>query len=405
MQADAIYAYMPSRRYHIKNNLAVRLLKSAGITALAFLLSWMLVQPISFSAMSIFAPPEKEDFNISDFYAQIANKRPTRKLSRDIVIVDIGSADRAEIARLLEYISVYSPKAIGLDVMFEQPRGAETDSLLINALSLNPGIVVPLEIASVSDDKFNITGTPFYYDDESIDVEYGAANLPGKFRGSTIREFTTSFPLEKGGELYSFPVMVASQVDSAAVATLLARGSRLETIDYPSHEFKVYTVNDVFARSEELTDKIVMIGAMNEAADMHASPVSGYMSGVQIHALALNTILSNSYYSKSSSSFDWLYASILCFLITFLGLSVDIRIKGLIVRVLQFILVYLAIRIGYSLYVNDHIVVNFAYTLLMLTFGLLAADIWNGTYGLYDLVSRRIKKHKSQIIKSKSSAS
>lgn len=389
---------MSLREKYRHSKLLKCIVKAFGITMLAFALSLLLVQPLSFSAMSVFAPPEKDDFSISDFYAQVADKRPTRYNDLDIVIVDIGALDREGIASLIEEISLCGPRCVGLDVMFEEPRIPAVDSLLLNAIAANPGIVLPLNVAECGDNKFKISERPFFY--KSIGgVEYGAANLPGKFRGSTIREFAISYPLDNGKTLPSFPVAIAKKVDSEAVKRLKDRGNNLETIDYPSREFNIIHPEELYDHADELTGKIVLVGAVTDIGDMHASPVNGYSSGIEIHALALSTVLGGRYYSSTSKIHDWLLAWILCYLVTLLGLLVDVRVKGLVVRILQFVLVYLAVQIGYSLYVDHRMIINFSYTLLMVTFGLFAADIWNGCTGLNDLIRKRLKKkHTSENI-------
>lgn len=86
-------------------------LRVTGITVLAFILSFFLASPVSFSVSSIFSSPEKEDTQISDFFAQVANRRPVRVLDPEIVIVDIASADRQEMTSLFEMIGLCDPRA------------------------------------------------------------------------------------------------------------------------------------------------------------------------------------------------------------------------------------------------------------------------------------------------------
>lgn len=371
---------------------AVRdLIKAAWITVLAFLLSFVLMQPLSFSAMSVFAPPEKDDFTISDFYAQVADRRPVRALDQDIVLVDIGSLDRAGIASLLETLSLCGVRALGLDVMFSDPMPG--DSLLLSALAMNPGIVLPLNLRQTEEGRFDIAEKPFFYG-EIPGVTYGAANLPGKFRGATIREFSSTYLAEGGGSYESLPVKLARQADPEAVKRLLDRSHTPEAIDFPSREFVTISWEEVFDRAEELEGKIVLAGALTDASDMHSTPVNSYLSGVYIHACALSTILGGRFYTRNPAATDWILAACLCFLVTLIGLRSDPRMKGLVTRLLQFLLVYLAVQVGYALYVEKRMIVNFSYTLLMVTFGLLAADLWNGSLGLVAVIREKHNRRK-----------
>lgn len=374
------------------------LAKAAGITALAFALSFILMQPLSFSVMSVFSPPEKDDYTIADFYAQVADRRPVRSLDKDLVLVDIGNLDRQGIAGLLDALSLCDAKVIGLDIMFEGEQPG--DSLLIAAITANPDIVMPVDLKEQAREKFTVSGKPFFYGSRDTElVSYGAANLPGNKKGATIREYRTSYPLADGESILSFPMAIAKKADIKTTDDVYKRGNVLETIDYPSREFKVIHADEVFDRAEELSGKIVLVGALTDALDMHSTPVNSYLSGAYIHAYALSSIIGRRFYSHNSPVADWILAAALCVFVTMTGLLVDSRIKGLVTRILQFILVYLAVQIGYLLYVDHHIIINFSYTLLMVTFGLFASDIWAGAVGLRTLVAERCKGREFRKIK------
>lgn len=359
------------------------MLKAMGITALAFMLSWLLVKPLSFSITSLFSSPEKDEFTIGDFYANVANRRPVRSLEDRMVIVDIGQMQRPEIARVLDIISTCGARAVGVDVMFAVPM--EGDSTLIAAIAANSGsIVMPVKLRDKSDsdgERFEPELEPFFAG-EVDGVRYGAVNLPAKVKGGTIREFATTFPMEGGGEMPSFAAAVVEMAYPEEAAGLHRRGNRLETIDYPSREYTVIPGAELIDRTEELIDKIVLVGALNDVDDMHAAPIDSYLSGVYIHAASIATILSGRYYSATPRVADWLLACCLCYIVALIGLLVDYRVKGLVNRTLQLVLVYVVVQIGYLLYINELIVINFTYALMMLTFGLFASDIWIGTHGL-----------------------
>lgn len=57
---------------------------------------------------------------------------------------------------------------------------------------------------------------------------------------------------------------------------------------------------------------------------------------------------------------------------------INIGVKGLIMRIVQVTLLYLTIRLGYYFFIEHNIIINFSYSLMMLTFGLFAGDIWIG---------------------------
>ncbi len=129
---------------------------------------------------------------------------------------------------------------------------------------------------------------------------------------------------------------------------------------------------------------------------MHSTPIHSYMSGMSIQAAATSTILRSKFYDSATSMPDWLPACILCFLIVLIREFSSARIRGLITRVLQLLVVYLAVRIGYSLYVDSNKIFNFAYIMLMVTFGLFAFDIWIGleflSTKLYGFIKKKVMK-------------
>lgn len=82
------------------------ILKTLGITFLAFGLSFVLMQPFSFSAASLLSSADGNDFTINDFYNKVADSRHVTTLDSNIVIVDIAACDREGIAEIIETVSL-----------------------------------------------------------------------------------------------------------------------------------------------------------------------------------------------------------------------------------------------------------------------------------------------------------
>lgn len=367
------------------------LLKAGGITALAFLLAQLLSSPFSASVTSLFSTPEKTDFILSDFYAQVADRRPVREVSDKIVMVDIGHHDREDIVELLEVVRMCEPAAIGVDINFAEPH--EDDNRLLNFIATTPNAVYPLGLnaADNSHKEFEVTDYPFFIDSLK-DVRFGASNLPGKFARSSIREFPVSFKIKDGDEMPSFVAAVAEVADSERFDELKTRGLDVEPIDYVSMEIPVMSYEDVFSNPEPLIGKVVMVGAVDEASDMHATPVAHSMAGLNIHSHALSTVLTGRYYRQLPRYVDYIVACLLCYLVVLISIGMTYKVKGLILRVLQITLAYLSVRIGYALYVDYRIIANFSTTFLMVAFGPFAIDVWNGSIGLREFLHDRVYK-------------
>ncbi len=363
-----------------------------GITILAFALSVALAAPFSASTSAIFSSPEKNDFTLSDIYAQIANDRAVRKLDDRIAILDIGHGGREEIAEMLEILTLCGPSAIGLDVNFEEAR--ENDNRLLNAISNAPELVLPLGVTAIGN-SFKISDKPFFYDSIK-NPSYGVINLTTLSGKGNIREFTVNFPMANGEESPSFVTALLGKIAPDIKDELLRRGRRNEISAYHSREYNIYDLNDLLEAPEKFTDKVVLIGALDDASDMHATPINSYMPGVMIHAHALSTALDRDWYISLPKWADYLIAFVLCFLIILATVGIRNGIRGLLVRILQVILAYAAVRIVYSLFIDNHVICNFSTTLLMIAFGLFAVDIWNGIASLINLTSRQIKSLKNK---------
>ncbi|MBJ2188865.1 MAG: CHASE2 domain-containing protein [Muribaculaceae bacterium] len=355
--------------------------KAVCISLFAFVLSMVLIQPFSASTAALFSSPEKNDFTISDFYNIVADGRDLAHLDDNIVIVNLDNSDRAEIAGLLNMISLCGPKAVGLDVTFEDRR--EGDSLLLEAIAMTPALVQPLNLLPVQgSDSFALGGYSYFY--RPGDDGFASSALPSKYANSTIREFRTVFPTRDAGSLPSFSLALARIADPDAAAELEQRGNKLEIINYHSRRFRCYEPSELLDHAEELAGRVVLLGALHEKGDLHPTPVNSMMAGIFIHANSLATVLDRAYMTSTPRWLQWLFGFLLCYLVVFTHLSLTVRIKGLVLRILQVGLLYATVQIGYYMFLIHNVVMDFSYALLMLTFGIFACDIWNGFAAISD---------------------
>lgn len=355
--------------------------KAVCISLFAFVLSMVLIQPFSASTAALFSSPEKNDFTISDFYNIVADGRDLAHLDDNIVIVNLDNSDRAEIAGLLNMISLCGPKAVGLDVTFEDRR--EGDSLLLEAIAMTPALVQPLNLLPVQgSDSFALGGYSYFY--RPGDDGFASSALPSKYANSTIREFRTVFPTRDAGSLPSFSLALARIADPDAAAELEQRGNKLEIINYHSRRFRCYEPSELLDHAEELAGRVVLLGALHEKGDLHPTPVNSMMAGIFIHANSLATVLDRAYMTSTPRWLQWLFGFLLCYLVVFTHLSLTVRIKGLVLRILQVGLLYATVQMGYYMFLIHNVVMDFSYALLMLTFGIFACDIWNGFAAISD---------------------
>lgn len=326
---------------------------------------------------------------MSDLYFQVADNRPVRQLEDRIVMLDIGQSNRAEIAEVLSLVSLCDPKAVALDINFELP--GEDDQPLLEALGSIPELFLPLGV-EMKGDKFEISDRPFFY--ESLKgPKYGVINFPSSGAGGTIREYATHFPMTDGGELPSLAMAIAKATYPQNIDDRNFN-SQEGIIAYQSKELKIIPASDLADRAEELIGKIVIIGTTTEAGDVYATPLRRGISGMEIHAYSLSTILDGTWMRALSPGISNATAIILCYLIVLGAIGIRSGIRGLLIRIAQIASLYFLVRIGYGLLVDHGTVADFSQAILMITFGLLSVDLWNGTVALAGGVGRFVRKRK-----------
>ncbi len=350
------------------------------ITLLAYLLSVLLIQPFSLSTGSLMSGVDRRDFNMTDFYNIVADARPVSDLDTSVVVVDIAFTDRSDVTDVMELLGDLNPRAVGLDVTFNESK--PDDERLLSALARIPNLVMAVGLSSngpSSNNQFVPDDYSYFYNQECDTHGHGAVNLPSKYDGATIRQFQVAYPLVGGDTLPSMALALARLVDPKAAAKILERGNRMETIDYPCREFDIIPWFELPENAEKVNGKIVLVGAIGELGDTHATPVEEKMAGVLIHAYAISTILRANYYRVASPWLTIGVSMLLCFLLCIVNIAMPlIGIKGLVLRIVQLVGLYLIARVGYWLFIDYHFVFDFSYTLLMFAFGFFATDIWNG---------------------------
>lgn len=378
------------KSFHKRQKLQKACIKAFIVTVISCFLSYLIVVPLSESLLAkLFSAPETSDFTMSDMFIQFADSRPVRHLDNRIAVVDIGYAGREEITEGLEILAAAEPKVVGLDVNFPDRKGDIDNDLFNSILALSDRIVLPLGLDQ-KDDKFEINEKPFFYDTpEGKQLSYGVINLPAKSSRASIREFEVDFPLSSGASLPSYVTQMARMGDPEAYSRLLKRGNARETIDYASREFNVIPINELLDRAGELTDKIVLMGSLGDAYDLHSTPLNSYQAGLLIHANSLATVLDGSWYVTASDLIDFALAVILCFLLILAAELIVERGRDIVLRIVQIIIMALSVWIGYNLFLDHHILLDLTYTFFVVGIGLLVLDLWHGINHLWKIATAK----------------
>ncbi|MFN3403704.1 MAG: CHASE2 domain-containing protein [Cytophagaceae bacterium] len=342
---------------------------SVGATIFTMVFLWILATAFSNINLEIVNPIGKvlSDFEITDVY--FSHLKEKELADTNIVMVNIGDLDRAGIAELIDSISKYKPKVIGIDAFFRKPKNPESDSLLAAAFSRVENLVLvskvlnPLENSEVWD-SLELSHPMF-----SRHAESGMSNMisEGYDKFKTSREFPKMEIYRKKTPVYdpatheiikwnykdtmelAFGAKLASYIDSNAIKKLLTRDTHVEVINFggnfiPSEhvenlensQMKYFALDiyDVLMDPDHdlslVKDKIVIMGYMGPSfhkitwEDKFFTPLNpNYMGkanpdmyGVVVHANIVSMILNGNYINNFP---DW-FTIIINFVIIFLNI-------------------------------------------------------------------------------------
>jgi len=255
------------------------------------------------------------DFDFNDIaYAKLGKNSDTR-LDERIVIVNIGTADRGEIAAMIAELNKAEPKVIGLDVVFKGPREPYTDQVLMRTIQQTPKIVGASRLNWASENKIEEKG---YY--ANVIPQFGYANFIGEDAG-TIRYFS---PMErtKNQQYRCFAAALIEKGDPEKFADVSKRKRELEKIHYKrkADQYLVVDGLDVLGQKFDpqfFKDKYIIMGYINpsenDIEDKHFTPMNASvagkarpdMNGSVIHANILSMMLDNSYIRKLPWWINW----------------------------------------------------------------------------------------------------
>jgi CHASE2 domain-containing sensor protein len=316
------------------------------------------------------------DISFNDLSFSVLKNHRNNAIDEKIVIVNIGSADRSEIASVVKKINAAQPKTIGLDVLFLSPGIPAADSALAAAITDAPGIVLSNKLYFESD---GIRHDNFF----SAASKYsGYVNFVGENSG-VIRYFS---PFEKVRDsvTYSFAAAVIKVSDELKFRSLRERSNDLEFINYQrqADQYLIFDYHDLLGNKVNpsvFNNKIVLVGFVdnnpNNIEDKHFTPLnekfSGRstpdMNGVVIHANIISMILENRYIIRSPAWFNWFLAFMLTWV--FSAFLIQYYIKHhiwyhLVLKIIQLLLsvVFIYLGILFGKYLNVYL--NLSVTLV-----------------------------------------
>lgn len=361
-----------------------------GSVLLACMLSHIIDSDILSSdyLMSFVAPDA--DFEMCDFYTRVANRNPVEVLDSNVVIVDIADGDRLVVAQALERINEASPCAIALDVFFANPQDADVDEYLIETIKSCNNLFLPV---IVDKNEYNslIALKPFVTDHLSS-PGLQVCNLNATDRHAVVRRFKRDYIVEND-TLNGMATTLAKEWSKAHNKALPTSLDEENLINYSGLNFNIVSMAELDTMNlSTLTNKVLIIGSMNDDTDIHNTPI-GDMQGVMIQAISTASIIRSSVTLPLSSTMTWAIAIICCLVIVAIKIHADNSDVGpLWERFSQAILLVLIVITGCWLFENHHIFFDPSVPLIMVALSLMCYDIVSC---IINIIQRRSEKKKN----------
>ncbi len=425
-------------------------LQCLSITTFVFVMMWGVSKITDFKLFNAFDPISQAltDFEMTDY--SFSNLRSDPDAEQRIVIVNIGSLSRREVAQQVNIIKQFKPRVIGIDG-FYNCEGRLRDSIncpqlldtlgnlmLEDAIKQAGNVVLVSKLmqktkTSLDPEDIDVQDSVEYSDiGFSLYAKHGFANLitdpPAVYQEDVkqCRSFVPKYRMYDEDHL-AFAVQMCMQFDSAKAKRFLARNKDEEFINYRgnvefqdirlktlinketgttrfNHVFSAIDVDQLFNLdfdSSLFKDKIVIMGFLGDYFgdtawdDKYFTPlnkkVAGRanpdMFGVVIHANIASMILNEDYVNALYEWQKYAIAFIVCFLTVALFITIDKRLPA------WFDTLSVTIQVLQILAISGIVVYFFAiFTFkLDLTITLAAAALVGPSYDIY-------KGFKNQII-------
>ncbi len=303
-----------------------------------------------------------QDFDYNDLAYSRMGKNSQAPVDTNIIIINIDTAKRKDIAAIIQKVKSRQPLIIGVDVFFEKQKTPADDSLLINLVSFSSNLVMAYQLQTKGK-KISPNGFLF-----SKSMHKGFTNFVGE-EGGVIRHFAPVIK-EKNESFESFSTAMIKVINPAKYKTLLGRGKKTESIHFTrtSNKYIIIDGKSFLAGtdSSSLNNKIVLIGYIGKSTDTedkHFTPMNPQsfgkslpdMNGVLVNANIIHMVLKDKYVNKMPVWLTWILAFFICwihmsiFLAYFIERHLWFHLAAKVAQVLSAVLfVYIGLLVFYK---------------------------------------------------------
>lgn len=363
------------------------------------------------------------DFELTDIVFSQLREEPIA--DENIVIVNIGELNREGIAHQIEILNKYNPRAIGLDVMLDDPKMWEEDSMLTRVFHQTPNLIVGEKLVDLNEEGTEFTNILRPESHLEDNVEFGFVNLITDARTQhdlkVCREFTPQQRVN-GDMRYAFSVRLAMAIDSAKTQRFLERNNEIEVINYKGNvinfvsqnpRMKYFTLDVLDVLDENFTPDLIegkvvimctmgkFLGDVLTREDFYFTPMNERyvgkaehdMFGGVIHANIISQIIDEDNIDAMSGGTTIIMAIVLCLLNVFFFKMIYGAmpkwydgITKLIILAEVFILATLMIYLFYTINYK----VDFTLSLIVIALSGDAIEVYQGV--IKNLFSRTNRK-------------
>ena len=268
-----------------------------------------------------------KDFDFNDLaYSKLGQGKNT-DLDNNIKIIDIGQANREELAMMLDKGASYNPKVMALDVLFYVEKDPHQDSLIKETFKRNKNLIAATQLIPSGKEGDTISKAGNYINTAS---KYAYVNLfTDSF--STIRYHEPFLKDYKGTEYKSFSASIIEAYNQEAYEKFEKKAHHKIIINYSRHEnqYLIIPWEDLMmdnVDSAALKGKILLFGYIShnkdDISDKFFTPMNHRwygksipdMPGIVVHANIISMALDGNYVKKLPLWANLLIAVLVCWL-------------------------------------------------------------------------------------------
>lgn len=299
-----------------------------------------------------------EDVELTDLvFSQL---KPQQEIDTNIVLVNIGTLNRAQLAAQINILNKYQPKVIGIDSYFYRLKEGLGDTLLAEALNEVENLVMLSKLIEYNEetDTYDSLARSHPLFLSNAITAYANLDTDAEHQDDfkAVRRFPPKWQVGDHEE-HAYAVKLAEIYQPQAGKKALSRNYLFEEINFkgnminPYHHmevpevFRAIDIKDLFEENFDPTwvkDKIVIMGYLGldfkdtdwddkfytPLNPVFAGKVEPDMYGAVVHANAVAMILDDNYIDTFPDWVEYLLAIILCYINVFFFTIIYVKLDA-----------------------------------------------------------------------------